>query len=189
MKKVSSVLIAVGVIVALIVISAGAYISTYNTLVSKSENVESKFKQVDNQLLRRNDLIPNLVSTVKGYAAHEEKIFTALADARSKIAGATTVAEKAQGDAQLTSALKSLNVIVENYPLLKANENFLSLQDELAGTENRIAIARMDYNNAVQDFNSYKKRFFVNIFFGSKYADKEYFKIPEGSTEVPKVTF
>ena len=133
MKKVSSVLIAVGVIVALIVISAGAYISTYNTLVSKSENVESKFKQVDNQLLRRNDLIPNLVSTVKGYAAHEEKIFTALADARSKIAGATTVAGKAQGDAELTSALKSLNVIVENYPLLKANENFLSLQDELAG--------------------------------------------------------
>jgi LemA protein len=158
-------------------------------MVLKDQKVTASLSQIDNQLQRRNDLIPNLVETVKGYTKHEEKVFTDLANARSKIAGAVTPQQKAQGDAELTSALRGLNIIVENYPNLKANENYLRLQDELAGTENRIAVARKDYNDAVEDFNSYKKRFFVNMFFGEKYQDKQYFKAASGATEVPKVTF
>lgn len=175
--------------VIVIIIAVGGYIGTYNSLVSKDQNVSSKLSQIDNQLQRRNDLIPNLVETVKGYTKHEEKVFSDLAAARAKISGASSVQERAEGDAQLTSALRSLNVIVENYPVLKANENYLKLQDELAGTENRIAVARKDYNDSVQVFNSYKKRFFVNMFFGGRYPDKEYFKAAEGATEVPNVNF
>ncbi|MBL4933774.1 LemA family protein [Clostridium paridis] len=189
MKKISSLLIPIIIIIAVIAILGGTYITSYNKLISKDQKVASNFSQVDNQLQRRNDLIPNLVETVKGYTSHEEKVFTDIANARMKIAGTSSPAMKAQGDAELTTALRSLNVIVENYPVLKANENFMRLQDELAGTENRIAVARKDYNDSVQDFNSYKKRFFVNMFFGSKYPDKEYFKATQGATEVPKVTF
>ena len=166
--------------VIVIIIAVGGYIGTYNSLVSKDQNVSSKLSQIDNQLQRRNDLIPNLVETVKGYTKHEEKVFGDLAAARAKISGASSVQEKAEGDAELTSALRSLNVIVENY---------LKLQDELAGTENRIAVARKDYNDSVQVFNSYKKRFFVNMFFSGRYPDKEYFKAAEGATEVPNVNF
>lgn len=176
-------------IVVIIVLLVGGYVSSYNSLVSKDQKVASRLSQIDNQLQRRNDLIPNLVETVKGYTNHEEKVFTEIAAARNKISGASTVGEKAQGDAALNSALKSLNIIVENYPVLKANENYLNLQNELAGTENRISVARKDYNDAVQDFNSYKKKFFVNMFFGGKYADKEYFKASEGADKVPNVTF
>ena len=175
--------------VIVIIRAVGGYIGTYNSLVSKDQNVSSKLSQIDNQLQRRNDLIPNLVETVKGYTKHEEKVFGDLAAARAKISGASSVQEKAEGDAELTSALRSLNVIVENYPVLKANEIYLKLQDELAGTENRIAVARKDYNDSVQVFNSYKKRFFVNMFFGGRYPDKEYFKAAEGATEVPNVNF
>ncbi|GFP78493.1 LemA family protein [Clostridium fungisolvens] len=184
-----SFLIVIGAIILVALIGVGVYVSAYNNLVSKDENVNSKFSQIDNQLQRRNDLIPNLVETVKGYTKHEEQVFKDLADARSKLTNSTTVQDKANADAQITTALRGLNVIVENYPNLKANENYLKLQDELAGTENRIAVSRKDYNDSVKDFNSYKRKFFVNMFFGGKYQDKQYFKAAEGAEKVPSVKF
>lgn len=138
------------IIIAVVVIFAGIIMSGYNNLVSMNENVNGKWSQVENQLQRRNDLIPNLVNTVKGYAAHESDVFKAVSDARAKLGGAKTVAETSQANGELSSALSRLLMIAENYPDLKANTNFLQLQDELAGTENRIAVARMDYNGAVQ---------------------------------------
>lgn len=142
------------IIIAVVVIFAGIIMSGYNSLVSMNENVNGKWSQVENQLQRRNDLIPNLVNTVKGYAAHESDVFKAVSDARAKLGGAKTVAETSQANGELSSALSRLLMIAENYPDLKANTNFLQLQDELAGTENRIAVARMDYNGAVQGFNA-----------------------------------
>lgn len=133
------------IIIAVVVIFAGIIMSGYNSLVSMNENVNGKWSQVENQLQRRNDLIPNLVNTVKGYAAHESDVFKAVSDARAKLGGAKTVAETSQANGELSSALSRLLMIAENYPDLKANTNFLQLQDELAGTENRIAVARMDY--------------------------------------------
>ena len=142
------------IIIAVVVIFAGIIMSGYNSLVSMNENVNGKWSQVENQLQRRNDLIPNLVNTVKGYAAHESDVFKAVSDARAKLGGAKTVAETSQANGELSSALSRLLMIAENYPDQKANTNFLQLQDELAGTENRIAVARMDYNGAVQGFNA-----------------------------------
>ncbi|MDD3654779.1 MAG: LemA family protein, partial [Desulfotomaculaceae bacterium] len=153
-------LIPVGIIVVLGIMM----ISGYNSLVRLSEGVNSSWSQVQNQLQRRADLIPNLVQTVKGYAAHEEQIFTQVAEARSKLAGATTVGEAAQADQALAGALGRLLAIAENYPQLKADANFRALQDELAGTENRIATARMDYNNAVQAYNTKIKVFPTSLY-------------------------
>ncbi|QAA35171.1 LemA family protein [Clostridium manihotivorum] len=184
------VLLSILVVLALIIsILIGTYVGSYNKLVAKDQNVNSKLSQIDNQLQRRNDLIPNLVETVKGYTKHEEQVFKDLADARSRLANSASVQDRANADAQITTALRGLNVIVENYPNLKANENYLRLQDELAGTENRIAVSRKDYNDSVQDFNSYKKTFFVNMFFGNKYQDKQYFKAAAGAEKVPSVKF
>lgn len=164
--------------------------SSYNGLVAAEENVNSKWSQVENQLQRRADLIPNLVETVKGYAAHEEEIFTEVTKAREKLISAGSVAEKAQADAELTSALSRLLAIVENYPTLKADANFRQLADELAGTENRIAVARMDYNNAVQRYNSRIRSFPTSIIARIMgFEKKEYFKAEEGAYEVPKVDF
>ena len=129
------------IIIAVVVIFAGIIMSGYNSLVSMNENVNGKWSQVENQLQRRNDLIPNLVNTVKGYAAHESDVFKAVSDARAKLGGAKTVAETSQANGELSSALSRLLMIAENYPDLKANTNFLQLQDELAGTENRSAVA------------------------------------------------
>lgn len=185
MKK----LIPLGVIALILIFIGGTYISTYNSLIGKEQKVNSSLSQVDNQLQRRNDLIPNLVETVKGYTKHEEKVFGDIAEARSKMLNATSVSEKSQADSELQTAMRNLNIVVENYPVLKANENYLKLQDELAGTENRIAVARKDYNDTVEKFNTYKKRFFVNMFFGGKYPDKEYFKAQESAKENPKVQF
>lgn len=184
MKK--SSLIILGVIV---VILFGAF-SMYNGLVSLNENVTSQWSQVENQLQRRADLIPNLVSTVKGYAAQEQTIFISVADARSKLLNAQGPADSAQANGELTSALGRLLAISEAYPELKSDANFRQLQDELAGTENRIATARKDYNDSVQVFNTKIKKFPTNIFAGILgFDDKEYFKADEGAKDVPKVEF
>ncbi|WP_425291867.1 LemA family protein [Caldanaerovirga acetigignens] len=180
-------MLAIVVVVAFLLLFA---FSSYNGLVAAEENVNSKWSQVENQLQRRADLIPNLVETVKGYAAHEQEIFTEVTRAREKLISAGSVAEKAQADAELTSALSRLLAIVENYPTLKADANFRQLADELAGTENRIAVARMDYNNAVQRYNS-RIRSFPTVIIAKimGFEKKEYFKAEEGAYEAPKVDF
>jgi len=163
-------------------------ISGYNGLVVKSELVQTAWSQIDNQLQRRNDLIPNLVETVKQYAAHESEVFTQVSEARSKLAGATTVEDMAQADAEVTSALSRLLAIVENYPELKANENFIQLQDELAGTENRIAVARRDYNEADRSYNTAIRRFPTNIIAGIFGFDRvQYFEASEDARQAPDV--
>lgn len=145
----------VGIIVAVIVIALiGSIAGSYNNLVKLRENVTSAQSVVETQLQRRADLIPNLVNTVKGYASHEEDVFTAVADARTALSGAKTVDELNSAQSQLDSAVSRLLAIAESYPDLKANENFINLQDELAGTENRISVARQDYNDAAKEYNT-----------------------------------
>lgn len=162
----------------------------YNGLVTANENIDSKLGQIDNQLQRRNDLIPNLVATTKGYAAQEEKIFTQVAEARAKLAGANTVADKAQADGELTSALSRLLVVVEQYPALKSDANFRQLSDELAGTENRLATARKDYNDAVQAYNTKIKKFPTNLVASmGGFTARDYFKASEEVKQAPKVSF
>ncbi|MDD4236932.1 MAG: LemA family protein [Desulfotomaculaceae bacterium] len=176
--------------VGIIVILAMILSSGYNNLVKLSESVNSSWSQVENQLQRRADLIPNLVQTVKGYAAHEEGIFTQVAEARAKLAGAATVGEAAQADQALNSALGRLLAIAENYPLLKADANFRALQDELAGTENRIATARMDYNNTVQAYNTKIKVIPTSIYAGILgFGPRDYFEAAESAKDVPNVDF
>ena len=187
MKKSTIVIIVVGVI--LIAIIAGL-VSSYNGVVSLSEEVDNKFATIDTMLQRRADLIPNLVNTVKGYTNQEQAVIDSVTDARAKLAGANSVGEKANADQELTSALNNLLVVVENYPDLKSSQNFINLSDELAGTENRIATARKDYNDAVKEYNTKIKRFPTNIVSGMfGYGEKEYFQASEGSEEVPTVDF
>lgn len=176
------------VLAAVILLLAILSIGSYNGLVDRYEKVEKYKSEIDNQLQRRSDLIPNLVSTVKQYANHESKVFTDIAEARAKLAGANTVAESAEADDQLRTALTNLLAIAEAYPELKANQNFINLQDELAGTENRIANARRDYNNAAKDYNTKVRKFPSNIFanmFG--FDTVEYFQASEGSKDNPDV--
>ncbi len=187
MKKGALVLLVIGVIIAILVISA---VGSYNSLVAKSESVNTALSQIDNQLQRRNDLIPNLVETVKGYAAHEEEIFTNIAEARAKLAGAVSVEETASASNELSNALSRLLAIAENYPELKADASFRQLADELAGTENRIAVARMQYNEVARDYNTTIRRFPTVIIASLFNFEKvEYFEAAEGAREVPKVDF
>jgi LemA protein len=184
--KKSTIILIIIVVIALILLFS--VIGSYNSLVSKSEKVETAYSQIDNQLQRRNDLTPNLVETVKRYAEHETEVFTNVSEARSKLAGAATIGETAEADAQMTSALSRLLAIAENYPELKANTNFIQLQDELAGTENRIATSRRDYNEAARDFNTSIRRFPTNILanmFGFERVD--YFEASEEARENPDV--
>ncbi len=174
-------------VIALVLISG---VSMYNGMVSTNEAIDSKWSQVENQLQRRSDLIPNLVATTKGYAAQEKEIFTQVAEARSKLAGANTVGEKAQADSELGSALSRLLVVVERYPELKSDANFRQLADNLAGTENRLAVARKDYNDAVQAYNTRIKRFPSNMVANmAGFTAREYFKAADGTQEVPQVQF
>jgi LemA protein len=160
-------------------------------MVIKRETVNAAWSQVDVVLQRRSDLIPNLVETVKGFAAHEEKVFGDIAAARAAMAGAKSPQEKIAANGQLDSALSRLLVVVENYPQLRSNENFLRLQDELAGTENRIAIERRRYNETVQDYNTYISLFPNNIVasLSGFTRNDAYFKTEEGAREAPKVNF
>lgn len=187
MKKSSIILV---VVVAIIAIIGGMLISGYNGLVTKQENVTTALSNLDVNLQRRADLVPNLVSTVKGYAAHETEIIDKVTEARAKLAGANSVAEKSEANDELSSALNSLMIVVENYPDLKSSQNFINLSDELAGTENRIATSRRDYNTAVQTYNTSIKRFPTNILAGMfNFSDATYFEANEGSQEVPSVSF
>jgi LemA protein len=185
-----SIFVVIGIVVVLGVIIGGWYVGTRNTLVTLEETIDASWAEIDNQLQRRADLIPNLVNTVKGYATQEREVFTQIAEARSKLAGARTVGEKAEGYNGLQSALSRLLVIVERYPELKSNVNFIRLQDELAGTENRIAVARKRYNDSVRTFNTKIRRFPATIVARAMgFEQKEYFQIEERSREVPEVDF
>jgi LemA protein len=180
------------IVLALIVLGVfGQYVSVRNTLVTKNEAVKSAWSQVDVVLQRRADLIPNLVETVKGYAKQEQTVFGDIAKARSALLSAGTPQDKIAANGQLDGALGRLLAIVENYPQLKSNENFLRLQDELAGTENRIAVERKRYNDTLQDYNTYVQQFPNNIF--ARWAgfkpNPAYFTATEESRQVPKVNF
>lgn len=180
--------IVLAVIIVLIVLS---FVSVYNGIVAKHETITAKWAQVENQLQRRNDLIPNLVNSVKGYAAHEKTLFEDVTNARSQWAKANTVDEKVNAASAVDSALSRLLLVVENYPILKADQTFLALMDELAGTENRIAVERMRYNESVRDYNVTVRMFPGNIIagmFGYKTAT-EYFKAEEKAKAVPEVKF
>jgi LemA protein len=160
-----------------------------NDIIALDEQINNAWSEVDNQLQRRSDLIPNFVNTVKGYAAHEEKLFTEIAEARSRIGGGS-VEEKAAAYNDMQSALSRLLVVVEQYPDLKANENFIALQDELAGTENRIAVARKRYNDSVGTFNIKIRSFPGSLFSGSMgLAPRPYFEINESARTLPEVNF
>lgn len=189
-KGLITTLVIAGIVIVFLVIISGWYIGTRNTLVTLEEGIDGAWAEVDNQLKRRSDLIPNLVATVKGFAAHEREVFTQIAEARSKLAGSTTVGETARNYSQLNSALSRLLVIVERYPELKANQNFIRLQDELAGTENRIAVARKRYNDSVRIFNTKIRRFPSSAVANMMGLEKkEYFEIEEEAREVPEVDF
>ena len=166
------------------------YINTRNDLVRLDETINQSMAEIDNQLQRRSDLIPNFVNTVKGYAAHEQQVFSDIADARARLAGAQTVEEKASGYNEMQSALSRLLVVVEQYPDLKANQNFIALQDELAGTENRIATARKRYNDSVGSFNVRIRSFPGSLVASNMgFTSKTYFEIAESSRQLPIVEF
>jgi LemA protein len=169
----------------------GQYVSVKNTLVTKNEAVKSAWSQVDIVLQRRADLIPNLVETVKGYAQQEQTVFGDIAKARSALLSAGTPQQKIAANGQLDGAIGRLLLVVENYPQLKSNENFLRLQDELAGTENRIAVERKRYNDTLQDYNTYVQQFPNSIFAGwaGFKPNDAYFAAAEGARQVPKVNF
>jgi LemA protein len=180
----------VAAIVFIIVLIGGYLMATYNGMVKKNEAINGAWSEIDNQLLRRNDLIPNLVSTVEGYATHERELFENIADARARLAGAGTIPDKMNAANELTPLLGRLLAISENYPQLKANESFNKLMDELAGTENRIAVARKRYNDWVREYNSSIKTFPTNMIAGMfNFGPKDYFEVPEESKVVPKVKF
>jgi LemA protein len=179
-------IIGIGIVVLLLLIVMGSY----NGLVNADEEVTQAWGNVESAYQRRIDLIPNLVATVEGYKIHEKEVLTEITEARSKITQAQTPAELTSGDAALNSALARLLVVVENYPNLKANENFLSLQDELAGTENRIKVERDRYNEAVKKMNVKVRRFPSNIVAGMfGFETKEVFEAEEGAEIAPEVSF
>ena len=184
-------LIVVGVLVLIALIAGSTLIGDRNDLVMERESIKGAWSQVDVDLQRRNDLIPNLVATVKGISDHEQAVIDSVTKARAQMAGAQTPAEKIAADGQVTSALSRLLLVVENYPNIKANENFLRLQDELSGTENRIAVARRRYNESVQKYNTdiliFPKNIAASMF--NFQREDAYFKADEAAKEAPKVKF
>jgi LemA protein len=183
-------LIIIGIIILLVLIPYGYLKGTYNSLVTMDESVKAAWAQVENQLQRRYDLIPNLVETVKGFAAQEKDVFIKVTEARSKVAGAGTIDEKIDANNQLSSALSRLLVVVERYPDLKSNTNFIRLQDELAGTENRISVERRRFNEAVRTYNTKIRSFPTNILAGMFGFEKSaFFEVPKEAQAAPKVKF
>jgi len=180
------------IIIAVVLLGFAKFlVGKYNHLVTLNESVDTAWAQVENVLQRRNDLIPNLVNTVKGYASHEQKTFIAVTEARAKVGQAKTIPQKVQANNALTAALGRLLLVVERYPDLKANTNFLALQDELAGTENRIAVERKRYNDAVKMYNVFVRKFPNNVIAGIfGYARENiYFKADEAAKTAPEVKF
>ncbi|WP_186428789.1 LemA family protein [Clostridium sp. BSD9I1] len=178
------------IVLAVILVLVAPVISSYNKMITLDQKAKKAESNIDTQLKRRSDLIPNLVETVKGYATQEKDIFTDIANARAKLGGAQSVGEKANADSQLSGALGRLLVVVEQYPQLKSNENFRDLTTNLEGTENRINIARQDYNEAVDEYNTSIRKFPASIVASIfRFEQREYYKIDEGSREVPKVDF
>ncbi len=178
------------VIIIIILAIVGGFVGIYNNMVAADQEVAKYASNIDTELQRRNDLIPNLIATVKGYAKHEEGIFTAISDARAQMMSASNMAESATADAAMSSALSRLLAIVENYPDLKANQSFIDLQTQLEGTENRIKVARNNYNDSVQNFNTMVKKFPYNILAGVfGFEAKDFFQAVEGSENVPQVNF
>ena len=185
------VLLIILAVVALIAVGAFSWgMRQYNQVVAMDEQVKSQWAQVENQLKRRYDLIPNLVETVKGYAKHEKELFENIANARTKYFQATTVKDKIQSSQQLEGVLSRLLLLQESFPQLKANESFLKLQDSLEGTENRIAVERMRYNDDVKTLNTYRRtvfgRFFASL---AGVNEAQYYEIPQPEKEAPKVQF
>jgi LemA protein len=189
MKK--GIVIVLAVVLVLLLWFGGTYVGRRNAMVTKKEAVNAAWSQVDVVLQRRADLIPNLVETVKGFAAQEQTVFRDIANARAALMSGSTPQQKIAANNQLDGALSRLLLIVENYPQLKSNENFLRLQDELAGTENRIAVERRRYNEALQDYNTYIQVFPNNIVasLSGFTRNDAYFRAQEGSREAPRVQF
>ena len=179
------------IFVILMIFGFGFYQGFFNTMVSLDQRVQSSWAQVENQLQRRFDLIPNLVNTVKGYAAHEKGVLEEVTRLRSQWASAPSVPDKVAAANELTGVLSRLMVISENYPNLKADQHFLALQSQLEGTENRIAVERMRYNQSVQQFNAYQQSLLGRFFVGQTGLTQPavYFKAQEGATQVPVVKF
>jgi LemA protein len=189
-KGLKITLIVLGVLAVIGFVVGKWVITGYNNVIAMDEQVKSQWAQVDNQLKRRYDLIPNLVETVKGYASHEKELFEFIAEARTKYFQANTVKEKIQASGQLEGVLSRLLVLQENYPQLKANESFLKLQDSLEGTENRISVERKRYNETVQMLNTYIRTVFGRFFAGfAGVSNAEYYEIPEAEKATPKVKF
>lgn len=180
-----------GILLLLSMMVFSGYMDRRNNIVTQKEAIKASWSQVDVVLQRRADLIPNLVETVKGYASHEQKIYEDLANARAAMMGAHTPGERIAANTQIDGALARLLLVVENYPNLKANENFIRLQDELAGTENRIAVERRRYNQTVQDYNTYIQLFPNNLVASLSGFQREdaYFRTTEEARQAPKVTF
>jgi LemA protein len=186
--------IAVGIVVVIVLVALmvfGSFISARNQMVTKQEAIKASWSQVDVVLQRRSDLIPNLVATVKGYATHEEKVFDDIANARAALLGAHDPQSKIQANGQLDGALGRLLAISENYPDLKANQNFLQLQDTLEGTENRIAVERRRYNETVRDYNVFIRQFPNSVWAGIAgfQPNNAYFEASESSRTAPTVKF
>jgi len=189
-KGQKTTLIVIGVVLLVVLIPFGYLKGTYNSLVRMDEQVKAAWAQVENQLQRRYDLIPNYVETVKGYAKHEKEVLLKVTEARSRVAGAGAISEKIAANNQLSSALARLLVVVERYPDLKANVNFIRLQDELAGTENRISVERRRFNEMVRVYNTEIRSFPTNLVAGIfRFEKATFFEVPKEKQEVPKVKF
>ncbi len=189
-KGVKITLIVVGVLLLIVFLSIGWAIKGFNTVIIMDENINGKWAQVENQLKRRFDLIPNLIESVKGYAKHEKELFENIANARTKYFQQKSVGGKIAAANNLNGVLSRLMFLQERYPELKANQSFLKLQDSLEGTENRIAVERKRYNEAVQGLNTFIRTFYGRFFATMAGVEKaEYFEIPEGEAAVPKVKF
>ena len=185
-----NIFVILGVIALMVVVAAGWIISGYNRVITMDENVKTAWAQVDNQLKRRYDLIPNLVETVKGYAAHEKGVFEHLADARTKYFQAQDVKGKIEASGELERALSRLLLLQETYPQLKANETFLKMMDSLEGTENRLSVERKRYNEAVRTLNTYIRTVFGRFFASLAGVTKaDYYQVPEAEKAAPKVKF